>query len=211
MSARIRMYGNILRELRTASALEKNAEFTKEASDLAAKTVQNCELFGMLKQAAVNWSELGKPLAWGLGLAAPAAAGGAYVAHRTGEEARETTKDIRNKALQTAGGLAALGGGLYGMHRLTQKPKEQTSVSYGFDPEGNMKPMNAFVNKTASVNEAQATPEMLLEKIATVGYLDAMLEHQEKVGATEQIKNDATACRALNAEHGVDLFNQLLG
>lgn len=207
MPSRIRMYGNLLRELRTAASLEKNAAFTKEASDLQAKTIQNCELFGLLKQAAIDWATLSKPLAWGLGVGVPATAGGAYLLHRAGEEARDTAGDIRNKALQTAGGLAALGGGLYGLHRLTKKPEEQTSINYGFDPEGNMTPLNAYVNKTSS---AKDSPETLLEKIATVGYLDELLAHQEKTGATEEIQNDATFCRALNAEHGVDLFNQLL-
>ncbi len=148
----------------------------------------------------------GRGAAYGLGAAIPATAGGAYLVHRAGEESRESIEDARNKALQTALGVGGIGAGLLAMNHL-MKPTTSKNVSYARDPDtGKMVPVNAHLSKMSS---AQDEEEVLLEKLATVGFLDSLLEDQEK-HANVQIRQDAQECRMLNAEHGVDILRKLL-
>jgi hypothetical protein len=68
-----------------------------------------------------------------------------------------------------------------------------------------MVPVSASMSKMSS----EANDQLLLEKFATVGFLDTLLEEQEK-HADARIRQDAHECRMLNAEHGIDLLRQLL-
>lgn len=202
-------YHAVIKGLRESAALENY--LSKHADDhvLETKTAHDVQLFTQVKEASLSdlaaragKSTLGKALA----IAAPATAGGTYLLHRAGEEARETTRDLRNKALQTGLGLAGIGAGLYGLHRLTQ-PNTTQSVRTDYDPTtGEMGPMHLMMSKRSSVQEP---PEQLLEKLATIGFLDTVLEAQEK-HADAQVRQDAHECRLLNAEHGIDILRQLL-
>lgn len=202
-------YHAVIKGLRESAALENY--LTKQADEhvLETKTAHDVQLFTHLKEAGIAdlaRSAAGSTLGKAVAIAAPATAGGAYLLHRAGEEARETTKDLRNKALQTGLGLAGIGAGLYGLHRLTQ-PNTTKSVRAEIDPStGQMGPMHVMMSKRSSV---QDPPQQLLEKLATVGFLDTVLEAQEK-HADAQVRQDASECRLLNAEHGIDILRQLL-
>lgn len=179
-----KFYREIVAELAKAAALEHYLETNVDDAILQTKTAHAVQLFTRVKEAGVM-DALRSPIARTLGkataVAAPATAGGAYLIHRGGEEARETASDVRNKALQTALGVGGIGAGLMALHHFT-RPK-QASVE---DP-----------------------PQVLLEKLATVGFLDVLLEEQEK-HADSRVRDDAHACRLLNAEHGIDILRQLL-
>jgi hypothetical protein len=192
----IRTYSEVIRRLHESNALEKHAQRTRNPSDLEDKTTYDCVLFEHIKEAGGKLEAVGDiakrvfqhPVGKGLGIAAgaavPAAATGSYLIGRGGEEARKTTEDVRNKALQVALATALMGGGLIGLHRLTR-------------PDG---------QKAAAHRDEQ----QILEKLATVGYLDAVLEHQVKVATTIADREQADHCKMLNAEHGVALLKQLL-
>jgi hypothetical protein len=191
------LYHTLQRGFAHSNLFEKHAAEGDEV--LAAKALNDLALFEAVKEAAINWGAarelagkamqhpVGKGLAYGTGAAIPAAAAGSYLIGRAGDEARQTTEDVRNKALQTALGVGAVGAGLYGLHRLTQPSQE------------------------AAPKQASAeTDEILLEKLSTVGFLDTLFVEQEKHGADESVRHEALECRMLNAEHGIDLLKQLL-
>jgi hypothetical protein len=209
----IGFYTAIIAGLKKSAALEKYLETHDDPDVLQTKTAHDQQLFTRVKEA-VNWGELaskvmanpvGRGAAYGLGAAIPATAGGAYLIHRAGEESRDTIEDARNKALQTALGVGGIGAGLMALHRVT-RPDTQKHVQYAPDPRtGQMVPVSASMSKMSS----DANEQLLLEKLATVGFLDSLLEDQEK-HADAHIRQDAHECRMLNAEHGVDLLRQLL-
>jgi hypothetical protein len=169
------VYQLLMPRLQASADLEKHAD----ARTLLTKACTDVVTLGLLKTAA---SPLMKGLMYGAGAAIPATAAGSYLIHRAGKESRKTTEDIRNKALQTALGIAAIGGGLYALHR----------------SQGGQ--------KAASVQE---DPQILLEKLATVGFLDVLFEEQQHQ-ADPNLRYKAAECQLLNAEHGVDLLRQLL-
>ena len=205
------LYREVTAALNKAAVLEKYAAADPSNEKLSWKAEQARNLFDYIKTAGVAdlaaramAHPVGRGAMYAAGAAIPATAAGAYLIHRGGEEARETASDVRNKALQVALGVGGVDAGLMGINRLL-KPSQQTSESYGRSPSGDMQLLNRYVNKTGSVDE-----ELLLEKFATTGFLDTLLEDQEKNGADESIKRDARECRYLNAEHGVDILRQLL-
>lgn len=171
------VYERLMPRLRISSALEKSAN----EQDLTTKAATDAATLALLKAAAVNPS-LMKGLMYGTGAAVPVGLMGAGLIHQAGGESRKTTEDIRNKALQAAMGIAAIGGGMYALHR-TQGGQKAASV--------------------------QEDPQILLEKLATVGFLDVLFDDQRQHG-DESTRTKAAECWLLNAEHGVDLLRQLL-
>ena len=211
-------YPELLKGLRISDALEKLSASPEAPPDtLEIKTAYDRILFEHVKKAAIGKTlanaykatvanPVGLKALQATAVGVPAVAGGSYLLHRAGEESRKTVEDARNKALQTAGGIAAMGGGLMGLHRLLgTKPKSQTMVSLG-NQGGQLVPLSVTMSKQSAV---QATDEVLLEKLATVGYLDTVLEDQEK-HASEDVRRDAMEMRSLNAEHGVHILKELL-
>jgi hypothetical protein len=184
------LYREVTAALRKAAVFEKHAAADPSDEKLAWKTEQARNLFDHIKEASALTDlatramahPVGRGAMYAAGAAIPATAAGAYLIHRGGEEARETASDLRNKALQTALGVGGIGAGLMGVHRLLQPS-----------------------TKTGSADD-----EILLEKFATTGFLDTLLEDQEKNGTDENVRRDARECRFLNAEHGVDILRQLL-
>lgn len=209
----IAFYTHIIAGLKKSAALETYLETHDDPDVLQTKTAHDRQLFDRVKEA-VNWGEMaskvmahpvGRGAAYGLGAAVPATAAGALLINQAGRESRESIEDARNKALQTALGVGGIGAGLMAMHRLT-RPDTQRHVQYAPHPQtGQMIPVSASMSKMSS----DANDQLLLEKFATVGFLDTLLEEQEK-HADAQIRQDAHECRMLNAEHGIDLLRQLL-
>ena len=187
------LYREVTAALNKAAVLEKHAAADPSDEKLTWKAEQARNLFDHIKEASALTDlatramahPLGRGAMYAAGAAIPATAAGAYLIHRGGEEARETASDVRNKALQAALGIGGIGAGLMGVHRLLTP-----------------------ATKTGSLASTDA--ETLLEKFATTGFLDALLEDQEKNGADETVRRDARECRFLNAEHGVDILRQLL-
>lgn len=169
-------YRLLMPRLRTSADLEKRAS----AQDLTTKAATDTVTLGLLTKAA---SALTTGLMYGTGAAIPAGLVGAGLISHAGNESRKTVEDARNKALQAALGIAALGGGLYALHRTTQPN-----------------------TKTSAVKE----PSVLVEKLATVAFLDTLFEDQHANGQDETTRRKAAECRFLNAEHGVDILKQLL-
>lgn len=211
------LYREVVAGLRKSALLEEYLGQHTDDELLRTKTAHDVQLFEHVKQASraarvmeslrnFAGTPMGRGLGYGAGAMVPVTAGGAYLAHRAGEEAKSTSADLRNKALQTALGVGAIGAGLYGLHRLT-RPTEQKSVQWARDPNsGEMVPVTVAMSKESA---SQENADVLLQKLATVGYLDTILEEQEK-NADESVRQDARECRMLNAEHGIDLLRQLL-
>lgn len=207
----IAFYTNIIAGLKKSAALEVYLETHDDPDVLQTKTAHDQQLFNQVKEAGFGelaakalQHPLGRGAAYGLGAAVPATAAGALLINQAGRESRETVEDARNKALQTALGVGGIGAGLMALHRYTQ-PTTQKHVSYSRNASGQMVPMNISMSKQSS----DENETLLLEKLATVGFLDTLLEEQTK-HAEAQIRQDAQECRMLNAEHGVDLLRQLL-
>jgi hypothetical protein len=175
-----------LEQIRKAEVLEKHAATNPDLLDT--KVAFDRALFGQLKEAGtaeliqrILANPVGRGAAYGLGAAIPATGAGALLIHQAGEESRKSIEDARNKALQAALGIGGIGAGLYGLHKLTSREKR-----------------------------GDAEQQELLEKLATVGYLDEVLEHQIKTAASTEVRVQAQRCHALNAEHGIDILKQLL-
>lgn len=207
----IAFFTRVVAGLKKSAALEKYLETHDDPDVLQTKTAHDQQLFSVIKEAGIGdlaakvmQHPVGRGAAYGLGAAVPATAAGALLINQAGRESRETVEDVRNKALQTALGVGGIGAGLMALNRY-MKPSEQKHISYGRDASGRMVPMSISMSKQSSDDNDQ----LLLEKLATVGFLDTLLEEQEK-HASEQVRTDARECRMLNAEHGIDLLRQLL-
>jgi len=190
---------------RLMQRLQRSDDLTKIAGDeaLIHKAANDMAVMALLKHAAMG--PLGKGLMYGAGAAIPAGLVGGALVHQAGNESRRTVEDIRNKALQAALGVAAIGGGLYALHRTT-KPTSKTTTSYGAGPGGEMMPMRSMETK---ISAAQANATQLIEKLATVSFLDTLFEDQ-KNRADVETRKTAAECQLLNAEHGADILRQLL-
>lgn len=206
------LYTYVIAGLKKTAALSNYLEKTASADALSTKTAHDVVLFSTLKKAAIDpgmlsklvKSPFGKGLGYAAGAAIPVTAGGAYLMHRAGEESRKTIEDARNKALQTALGLGGIGAGLYGLHRLTA-PTEKTITTVNEMPTG----QTYKSTSTQKLNSAKETPEELVKKLATTGYLETLLEEQEKT-ASKSLKEEILNNRLLNCEHGVYILGQLL-
>ena len=180
-------YQWVVEQVRKAEVLEKYA--ADDETLRATKAAHERDLFDALKEAGaaelmqrILANPVGRGAAYGLGAAVPATAGGALLINQAGRESRESIEDARNKALQTALGVGGIGMGLYGLHRMTSGGEKRSS----------------------------AETQELLEKLATVGYLDTVLEDQMKHAASTEVRVQAERCHLLNAEHGIDILKQLL-
>ncbi len=193
----------ILRSVDTSKHLEKIAQDFKDDPEVFEKASQakiliDAEVFEMVKSAGLA-STLGRKAltgaAYGAGAGVPLALGGSYLLGRAGDEAEETTADIRNKVLQTALGLGGIGAGLYGLHRLTGGEPVDINQMAGIQRGG---------EKQAAHDENHV--EELVEKLATVGMLDDMLNQVDNTSLSEEAQKLATEIRVLNRGYGVQLL-----
>ena len=208
-------YGEILNALHLSAALEKTAAVdtatldTKVAHDwLLFQTVKEAGMLDGALQAAKSFGQtgVGKGMAIAGGAMVPVGLGGAALVSHASNKAKENTADMRNKALQVALGVGGVGAGLMGLNSYL-KPKKQQYASYGRDPRsGRMVMQSAGINKQSSADDT----EPLLQKLATVGYLESVFEDQEQYGTTKEARARARECRLLNAEHGVAILRDLL-
>ena len=176
-----KVYDILMPRLHASEDLEKQAG----AQALVTKAATDVVTLSFLKHAAAG--PLAKGLMYGAGAALPVGLMGAGLISHAGGESRKTVEDARNKALQAALGIAGIGGGLYALHRTLGTP-QQDQV------------------RQASVKESSA----LIEKLATVAFLDTLFENQRTNGLDAITRRKAAECRLLNAEHGVDILRQLL-
>ena len=199
----------VYRLVELSNKLEKVAASYKDDPEVLTKTlvvklsVDN-QAFDIVKEALdLNaLKTLGKPLAWGLGVGAPAVLGGRHLINKFYDRSEEATGDVRNKILQTALGLAAIGGGLYGMHRLTggaplggYPPEKKTEKPAAPKPK----------EKAASLN---TLPEEAIEKLATVGVVEGMLSSLPASTPDETLKL-AAEIRVLNRGYGMHLLYEI--
>lgn len=174
-----------------ACAFKDDKEVFEKAS--AAKILVDAEVFALVKKAGLA-SELGRKAltgaAYGAGAAVPAALGGAYLLDRAGDETKETTEDIRNKVLQTALGLSGIGAGMYGLHRLT----------------GGGPLLQAGMRGEKQASSDTGRVEELVEKLATVGMVDDMLNQINTSSISEDAKKLAAELKIINRGYGVQLL-----
>jgi hypothetical protein len=195
-----KVYQLLMPRLRASADLEKQAS----ADALITKAATDAVTLGLLKHAA---GALAKGLMYGAGAAVPVGLMGSLLIRQAGGESRKSLEDARNKALQTALGIAAIGGGLYALHR-TMKPDTKTTTAYQRHPgTGELVPVKQLQSK---ISAAQEMPEILVEKLATVAFLDVLFENQRAHGEDGATRQKAAECLLLNAEHGADILRQLL-
>jgi hypothetical protein len=201
-----RIYAQVYRAVRERAVFNKHAAVIAQDDELSrTKAAHALQIITTVKEAGIAdiargaWGhippEVRKGLMYGAGAAVPAVAGGSYLAHRAGDEARDTTTHIRNQALLAALGIAGAGAGLMGVHRMLQQAPVTTAAQA--PGTASMKVGSACLGTSTAVD--------LLEKLATVGFLDTVLEDQEKNGNA-----DAATCRYYNAERGLDILCELL-
>jgi len=181
------------RSVDTSHRLAKIAEYysddleVKEAA-LRAKFLVDAEVFQIAKVASAK-SELGRAALKGLAYGAAPVAGagvlGYSLLNKAKADAAETTEDIRNKVLQTGLGLAAIGGGLYGLKHM---------VDGG--------------NKEAA--DHAATLDELTEKLAAVGRIEDKLSAVDFDKLSPEAKKLAFEVRAMNMGYGVQLLHEAM-
>lgn len=181
-----KVYDILMPRLRASEDLEKQAS----ADALTTKAATDSVTLALIKSAAAG--PIAKGLMYSAGAAIPASLVGAGLIDRAGQESRKTVEDARNKALQAALGIAAIGGGMYALHRTMGAPSDQRG--------------------SGMTRQASAQPDApsLLEKLATVGFLDTLFENQRTQSQDESTQRKAAECQLLNAEHAVDILRQLL-
>lgn len=221
-----KFYRDIVGLLHEANHLEKRASADPSDQRLWDKTQHDVYVFKIIKTAGLNpeiinalksklapaGKAFGKGIAYGLVPAVGTVGAGAlavpYIANRIAKTKEETTKriieDARNKALQTALGIGAIGGGLMGVHHLLTKRDQSPMTQPSMDASMGLMP--SYSDYGYKMSAAHTAPA-LIEKLATTGYLDVMLEQLEK---TAEHQTEALYCRALNAEHGTHLLRQIL-
>jgi hypothetical protein len=207
------LYTQVMGRLRDSADATKVASVRRSDELLAAKSAHDLETIQLIKEA-VSLGQVGKVLGGGL-LAGAGASVPAYLTGRhligKGEEAakrqqEEAAKNFRNKALQVALGVGGIGAGLMGLHHVLKSRRQ--AAEQPEEPATSTEAM-ARAQELAGLMphyKYSSAEDDLLEKLATVAYLDCILEGAEKTGALE----DATAQRHLNAEHGVHILQQLL-
>ena len=189
-----KVYQLLMPRLRASADLEKQAS----EESLITKAATDAVTLGLLKHAA---GALTKGLMYGAGAALPVGLMGSLLIRQAGGESRKSLEDARNKALQTALGIAAIGGGLYALHRTMGAPKQEPAQTPS---------MGSEVPAMYRYASAKETPEVLVEKLATVAFLDVLFENQRAHGEDEATRKKAAECLLLNAEHGTDILRQLL-
>lgn len=152
------LYDDIRNALAYAKGMSKHASAGSSVSAVERRLLDQLKeasaVPGLLSKAkSLAGNPAAKGLMYGAGAMVPVTAGGAYLIHRAGEQAKDNTADIRNKALQTGAGLAAIGGGIYGLHKLLSGGGEKTG----------------------------ADTSAVLADIAAVGYLDTVLQASQPV------------------------------
>lgn len=203
-------------QLWQAEQFEKRASHDPSDENLTTKTTHDVQLFEKIK-TAIDWGSVrsvlggagksvGKGALIGTGAALPAAAAGSYLINDAAKAqegvAKNVIEDVRNKALQAALGVGAVGVGLMGAHRLISRPDTPPSQV----PSNAVDPTHTR-GLTPGYKQGSVEEEALLEKLAAVGYLDVMLgafKPNTKLG------EEARICRVLNAEHGIHVLRQLL-
>lgn len=188
----------------TSKRLEKIAKDFKDDQEIfekasALKIMVDAEVFDVVKNAGLAGTLGRKALtagAYGAGAALPVALGGGYLLDKAGDETRETTEDVRNKVLQTALGIGGIGAGLYGLHRLTGGAPIGGRSGEGISPESD--------EKHAAYNENHVGE--LVEKLATVGMIDEMLDKVDTSNLSKDAQKLATEIRIMNRSYGVQLL-----
>lgn len=173
--------------LHNSKMLEKRASVTSPADSLKAlqeKAQNDYNTFELVKQAGL--ADLAKnPIVRGAGYAAGAAVPAVIAGNMISNHAAEQG---RNKALEAGAGLAAIGGTMYGIHRMMQ-PKTASDAAI----------------EEKDVQEA-------LQKLASVGYIDEMLDvaMSDKTASAEARKL-AVEVKYLNREFGCEILRNLVG
>lgn len=156
---------------------------------------KNAEARGTLKEAAGLAPALrttGKALLTTAGVLLPVVGAGGYLLHRTKMKADEIARDTRNKILQAALGAGAVGGGLYGLHKLleSREPSKTASVSKIAEDE------------THVLDDAMA-------KLATVAAIECLLDNIPET-VPENTQKLAAELRALNRGYGMRILYSLV-
>lgn len=181
--------GRLYDGLRQSKLLEKQAEELSgaDADRLFQEKASNDYHTFELAKLAAGWGDAAKhfmttPFGKGLGYAAGAAIPTMVAGNMIADHA---TEQARNKALEAGLGLAAVGGTLYGIHRMVS-PKHAT--------------------------DEQAELEQALKKLASVGYLDELLSATLSDSETsDEARKLAAEVQALNREFGVSILTEMVG
>lgn len=195
---------SVLECVRASEKLEKVASAFEHDDEVQEKIAVIRSLIDIetmeLSKVAAGWGGLGKKLltgaAVGTGVALPVTLGGAMLLNRATQEAKETSADLRNKILQTALGVGAMGAGLYGLHGLAK--------SKGWVPDlSGKKPRRA--KRAADRNEEVRD---LTTKLATVGAVEGMLQGIPTANLSKEAEALLGAVRALNRQYATQLLRE---
>ncbi len=188
----------VYRSISTSAQLEKIAESKSPAlqeKSTLAKIAIDAEIFDFIKTALNPWAKkILTGMAVGGGAALPAGLMGSALLGQAEEKAERTTSDIRNKVLQSALGLAGIGAGLYGLHRL-----------------GGGESVGGLIDKIRGPKQASANsslPDDAIEKLATVGMIDALMDEVAN-GVSDETKKLAAEIKILNRGYGVKLLHEI--
>ena len=206
----------VYRSVSTSTQLEKIAESNDPAvreKAIQVKIAVDAEIFDFIKTALNPWAKkVLTGMAVGGGASVPAGLTGAALLHGAEEKAKRTATDIRNKVLQTALGLAGIGGGLYGLHRLSggaplgeliDKVKGQGAV-----PEQPSMQEQSMVPDQKQASDDSALLNDVIEKLATVGIIDALLDEVPD-SVSDETKKLAAEIKILNRGYGVNLLYEI--
>ena len=200
----------IHRGVRTSKRLGKLAQAYANDPEVLEKIAQakilvDAEVFGLIKEASkAGWlgrflaSKPGALAAKTTAVAAPIAGlgylTGSHLLSKGREETERAAEAVRNKVLQGALGVAGIGLGTYGLGRLMGAPES---------------PMDWLKSpKQASAVDPQERIEEAIEKLATVGAIEGMLDTLPE-NLDQETTKLAAELRVLNHEYGIHILNEL--
>lgn len=183
-----------LAPLARGDGAEKIAALQQQVDeDIVESLKKEARLSAISKHPAAR--NMGKGLAVGAGAAAPLGVG----AYMTGSALSDRfTEDARNRALETAAGVGAIGTGVYGIGRGIDHMLEQRGADRNYERMLNhqrqlLADQQRMLGKQASVNENVETD------FKTAIYIDSLLENVEQNEKVAEV-------RALNREYAVNLL-----
>lgn len=221
-SVTFKLYNKVYHSRKLATLLQ-HSECSAQQEEIRGKKIAvDKETFELLKTAAVSASSLlqsakdiggraaghaGKGLAFGAGAAVPAAIAGKYLID-------EGTTEARDKALQAGLGMAAIGGGLYGLHRALpqERPPPRAMLNIARQMQSPRGPVNASLQYAFSPDQLKqaGTAEGVTLKFASIGYLDTLIEEALKTTEDPVVIKMAENLRSLNQEAAVSLLHDIV-
>lgn len=218
------LYTKVWKLLKDSESCEKLASYDAELTDASASKLRKA--FGLLVKEAAS-PHLQQAARWAIPTAIAGggtALTGNHLINKAGDRADESTRQARNRALETGLAMSAMAAALYGGHKLTshamrgkELEQDRTHRRGLMSDQLEMRNLDRLTNMQLDRQGAPAvktsedtSAEELLDKIAAVGQLDYQLREVLRGDDSAETKKTASEIYTINREAGGRLLRQLL-